>query len=181
MEGLHLSLRVGNDTIEPATVVRDLGVLLDSELSLKKHISKVASVCYFHLRRLKPIRRILGRQITTSLVNSFVPSRLDYCNSVWAGPPKSTIASLQRVHNAAARLTCGFDPHDHVTPALYELHRLPVEQRVTFKLCTLMHLIHTGFSPSYMSELVASTSSIASRSRLRSASSRHYEKTCNSS
>ena len=58
----------GNDTIRPATVVRDLGVLLDSELLLKKHISKVASICYFHVRRLKPIRRILGRQITTSLV-----------------------------------------------------------------------------------------------------------------
>ena len=175
MESLDLGLRVGNDIIEPASVVRDLGVLLDSELSLKKHISKIASVCYFHLRRLKPIRRILGRQITTSLVNSFVLSRLDYCNSVLAGLPKSTIAPLQRVQNAAARLICGLGPHDHVTPALYELHWLPVEQRVTFKLCILMHLIHTGCSPSYMSELVTSTSSIASRSRLRSASSRRYE------
>ena len=94
MESLDLSLRVGNDFIEPATVVRDLGVLLDNELLLKKHISKVASVCYFHLRRLKPIRRILGRQITTSLVTSFVLSWLDYCNSVLAGLPKSTIAPL---------------------------------------------------------------------------------------
>ena len=54
----------------------------------------------------------------------------------------------------------------------YELHWLPVEQRVTFKLCTLMHLIRTGCSPSYMSELVTTTSRIASRSRLRSASIR---------
>ena len=87
----------------------------------------------------------------------------------------STTAPLQRVQNAAARLICGLGPHDHVTAALYELHWLPVEQRVTFKLCILMHLIHTGCSPSYMSELVTSTSSIASRSRLRSASSRRYE------
>ena len=139
MESLDLGLRVGNDII-----VRDLGALLDSELSLKKHVSKIASVCYFHLRRLKPIRRILGRQITTSLVNSFVLSRLDYCNSVLAGLPKSTTAPLQHVQNAAARLICGLGPHDHVTPALYELHWLPVEQRVTFKLCILMHLIHTA-------------------------------------
>jgi hypothetical protein len=155
--------------------VRNLGVLLDNELSMKKHVSKVANVCYYHLRRLKPIRRILGRQITTSLVNSFVLSRLDYCNSVLAGLPKSTIATLQRVQNAAARLICGLSYRDHVTPALYELHWLPIEQRVTFKLCVLMHLIHTGRSPSYLSELVTSTSSIASRSRLRSASSRRYE------
>jgi len=31
------SVRVGNDIVKPATVVRDLGVLLDSELSLKKN------------------------------------------------------------------------------------------------------------------------------------------------
>jgi len=31
------------------TVVRDLSVLLDSELSLNKQVNKVASVCYFHL------------------------------------------------------------------------------------------------------------------------------------
>jgi hypothetical protein len=67
MESLDLGLRVGNDIIMPAaTVVSDLGVLLDSELSIKKHISKVASVCYFLLRRLKPTRRILGRHITTT-------------------------------------------------------------------------------------------------------------------
>ena len=166
---------MGNDTIKPATVVRDLGMLLDSELSLKKHLSKVVRVCYFHLRRLKLIRRILGWQITTSLVNSFVLSRLDYCNSVLAGLPKSTTAPLQRVQNAAARLICGLGPHDHVTSASQVLHRLPIKKMVTFKLCTLMHLIHTGCSPSYMSELVTSTSSISSRSRLRSANSRRYE------
>jgi hypothetical protein len=92
-----------------------------------------------------------------------------------AGLPKSTIVLLQRVQNAAARLICGLGPRDHVTPALYELHWLPMEQRVTFKLCVFMHLINTGHSPSYISELVTSTSSIASRSRLRSASSRRYE------
>jgi len=96
-------------------------------------------------------------------------------NTVLAELPKSTTAPLQCVQNAAARMIWGLGPHDHVTPALYELHCLPVEQRVTFKLCTLMHLIHIGCSPSYMSELVTSTSSIASRSRLRSASSRRYE------
>jgi len=64
MESLDLSLRVGNNIIEPATVVRDLGVLLDSEQSLKKHINKVASIFNLHLRRLKPIRCILARQIT---------------------------------------------------------------------------------------------------------------------
>ena len=92
-----------------------------------------------------------------------------------AGLPKSSIVPLYWVQNAAARLILGLGPRDHVTPSLRDLHWLPLEQRITFKLCSLMHLIDTGHSPQYLRELVTSTSNIASRSRLRSASSRRYE------
>ena len=70
--------------------------------------------CYSHLRRLKKVRRILGVIITFRLVSAFVLSRLDCCNSILAGLPKSTIAHLQRVQNAAVRLVCDLGPRDHV-------------------------------------------------------------------
>ena len=119
---LALGLHVGSDDIKPVNVVRDLGVILDQELSMKQHINKVTSNCFFQIRRLKQVRRILGPEIATSLITAFVTSRLDYCNSVLAGLPKSTIAPLQRVQNAAARLITGIGRRDHVTPALQKLH-----------------------------------------------------------
>ena len=122
MENTNLTLHIGNDVIDSVSSVRDLGVLLNNELSMKTHISKTASVCYFHLRRLKTVRRILGIRTTASLVTAFVISRLDYCNSVLAGLPKSSIAPLQRVQNAAARLICALGPHHHVTLSPRELH-----------------------------------------------------------
>ena len=109
------------------------------------------------------------------MVTAFVISCLDYCNSVLAGLPKSSIAPLQRVQNAAARLICALGPHDHVTPSLRELHWLPVEQRIVFKLCALMPLVHTGRGPSYLCDLVTLTSDIASRSLFRSPDSQRYE------
>ena len=45
-------------TINPSDVVRDVGVLFDSELTMKKYIAKVAAVCFFHVRRLRQIRRV---------------------------------------------------------------------------------------------------------------------------
>jgi hypothetical protein len=129
MENMNPALHVGNDVIDSVPSVHDLGVLLDNELLMKTHISKVASVGYFHLRRLKTVRCILGTQTTTSLVTAFVISRLDYCNSVFAGLPKSRIAPLQRVLNAAERLICALGPRD-VTP----LNWLPMAQRIIFKL-----------------------------------------------
>ena len=70
---------------------------------MKKHISKVASVYYFHLCHLKTVRRILGRQTTVSLVTAFVISRLDYLDFVLAGLPKSSVMQLQRVQDILLR------------------------------------------------------------------------------
>ena len=141
----NLSLQFGSDTIiEPAAVIRDLGVLLDSELSMKQHVCKVAAACFYQLRRLRQIRRRVGQDVTTRLVLALVTSRLDYCNSVLANLPQSTIEPLQRVQNAAARLISNLGLREHVTPSLIQLHWLPIGSRVQYKLCTLMHsIVHT--------------------------------------
>jgi len=60
------------------------------------------------------------------LISVFVFSRLDYCNGILSGLPLATIAPLQRVQNAAARLVLGLSRSDHVRPALRQLHWLPV-------------------------------------------------------
>jgi len=108
-------------------VVRDLGVLLDSELTMKQHISKVTSICYYHLRRLRQIRNYVSREIVIQLVMSLVISGMNYCNSVLVGLPASTLAPLQRVQNAAARLILGLSRRSHITPALQQLHWLPIK------------------------------------------------------
>ena len=104
LQNTDLRLHVGADTIAPSEMVLDLGVFLDSELTMRQHVGKVAILCYYHLRHFKKVRRILGPTITSRLVSAFVTSRLDYCKALLAGLSKSTIAQLQRVQNAAVCL-----------------------------------------------------------------------------
>jgi len=40
LKAADLSLSVGSESIRPVSVVRDLGVLLDAQLSMKQHINK---------------------------------------------------------------------------------------------------------------------------------------------
>ena len=60
---LDLNLYIGADVIKPVGVVRDLGVFLDAELNMDQHVKTVVRSCFFHLRRLKSVRRILGRRL----------------------------------------------------------------------------------------------------------------------
>jgi len=95
-------------------------------LSDLRHVNTVTRACFHHIRRLKQIRRLLGKDVAAGLVSAFILSRLDYCNAVLAGLPKSTIAPLQRVQNASARLVARLGPRDHVTSTIRDLHWLPV-------------------------------------------------------
>jgi len=99
-----LTLEVGISVIQAVKCVRDLRVHLDSELTMKTHISKVVSACFYQLRKIRQVRRVVGQDITQQLVSAFVLSRLDYCNSLLSGLPRSTIQPLQRNMNAAARV-----------------------------------------------------------------------------
>jgi len=88
--------------------------------------------------------------------------------------PRSTIQPLQRVMNAAARVIMKLSLRDHVKPVLKQLHCLPVEQRITYKLCLFMYHIHTGQAPQYLSDCVSAVSAFSGRYRLRSTGSADY-------
>jgi len=164
-----LTLDTGTTVIRPVKSVRDLGVHLDSELTMKTHISKVVSSCCHQLRRIRQVRRLVGQDVAQlqQQDSAFMLLRLDYCNSLLSRLPGSTIQPLQRVMNAAARVIMNL-LRDHVKPALKPLHWLPVEQRITYKLCLFMHYIHIRPAPKYLSDCVSTVSAASGRYWLRS-------------
>ena len=50
-----VSFHIEADRIQPNTSVRDLGIWLDSELSMKLNIGKTVRACFYQLRHLKQI------------------------------------------------------------------------------------------------------------------------------
>src|SRR6218665_719633 len=158
---LHTVLNLGPDcSIKLADVVCDLGFLLDSMLSMKHQISSLTKSCFFHLRCIWQARKCVNEKCLHTLVQAFVVSRLDYCNSVLYGLPASTLQPLTTVLHCAEKLIRNLSPRDHVTPTLRELHWLPIPARINFKICLLMYRVYTNSSPSYVSSLVTSCSSL---------------------
>ena len=111
--------------------VRDLGVTLDSALTFSQHISNLTRASYFQLRRLRTIRKAVSVPIFTSSVHAFVCSRIDYCNSLLFGLPKTRLSLLQTVLNAAARLIARLPRYSHISYYIEEhLHWLPISTRI---------------------------------------------------
>ena len=100
---------------------------------------------------------------------------LDFYNAILAGLPKSTMAPFQRAQNAAVRMTKRLGSRDHISQSWRNLHWLPIRYHVIYKLCILMHMVHNGFSPGYISELVSAMSALPGRRRLRSTCGNRYE------
>ena len=127
---LPSSLMLGSSTIEFSDTVRDLGVLLDSDFSMKQHVTKTCQLAYMELKKIAAIHPFLTEDATKTLVSSYILSRLDYCNCVLLGCPSNVIHPLQRIQNSAARLICKSPWSQPCSPLLKKLHWLPVEERI---------------------------------------------------
>ena len=130
--------------------MKSLGCWLDSKLKMDTYINKTCRAAFFHIYNIRKIRRFLNIVHARTLVNSFVTSRIDYCNSFLYGLPVSAIQKLQRLQNTAARLIYNARRFDHITPTLIILHWLAVKYRIDFKIIT--HEVVNGCAPAYLSE-----------------------------
>jgi hypothetical protein len=154
--------------------VRDLGVIIDCDLSAASHVRLVVSRCFHALRQLRQLRRYVSEDCFRSLVVALIHSRLDYGNFVLVGLPLYRQRHLQSVLNAAARLTLRLQRWDHVTDALASLHWLKVPERVDYKMAVMTYRALHGQSPPYL-QVFQRVADLPGRRRLRSSSSFRLE------
>ena len=133
------SFDIGNASVPFSNTVKNLGVTLDCHLSLKTHVLNLVRTANFELRRIGSIRSLLTTEATATLVSAFILSRLDYCNSLLSGCPRSLILRLQKVQNNAARLILRIPKREHISPHLASLHWLPIDSRIKYKLACICY------------------------------------------
>ena len=104
--------------------------------------------------KIRNIRKYLTQSATEILVLSTVVSHLDYCNSILAGLPNSEISRMQRLQNIAAKLVLGKSKFHSSSECLWELHWLPINKQIQFKVLTLVFKCLDCAGPLYLRNLL---------------------------
>src|SRR5664279_6416650 len=108
------AVRIGSTSSLPVQSVRDLGVYLNTDVSLTTHVAAVVRSCFASLRQIRSVRRSLPQHGLLTLIRAHVVSKIDYCNSVLTGLTSIQTDRLQSVLNAAARIVYSVRRYDHI-------------------------------------------------------------------
>ena len=152
----NIAIRVSPDLIPATETAKNLGYHLDSTLKNITHINKLCSSLPLTIRRICKIRPNINEEMTRTLVQPLITTRLDYCNSLLIGTSDYILYKLQCIQNSAARLVFNKKWVYHITPCLESLHWLKIKYRIGYKICMLMFKCVKELAPGYLCELVIS-------------------------
>ena len=156
-EELHMSsFSCGDLNFTVSQSVRDLGVLLDKDLSLETQINSVKRKSIGNLINVAKVARYIDQPTRLNLVHSLVFSHIDFCNSIYVDLPDTKLRPLQRIINNSARLVTmmPISSRSRITPVCIKLHILPIKARIKYKICLLTYKALKFGQPFYLAELL---------------------------
>ena len=86
---LKVTTKLQSINLKPTNQAKNLGVVMDSDLNLDRHIKAITKSAYYHLINISRLKDLMSQQDLEKLFQTFIFSRLDYCNSIFTGLPKS--------------------------------------------------------------------------------------------
>ena len=123
---------------------------------MSEHTKLVSQSTFYHIRALRQchIRGVLDQSTAAAIVSALISSRFDYANSVLFGSLAKYITRFQKVQNAAARIVAKKSSYLSSVDTLRELHWLPIQWRIKFKLASLTFKATRNEIPPYLSRLL---------------------------
>jgi len=78
-------LSFGGSTIFPSPIATNLGIMLDTSMSMSNHINSITSKGYFYLHNFYGAANKLTQDLKVQLVTTYILPLIDYCNVLLRG------------------------------------------------------------------------------------------------
>lgn len=134
--------------------IRNIGCFMDKNLLMTDHINFITKSANYHLKKIAKIRKFIDDDIAEKLIHAFVTCKIDYQNLLLINLPAKYLNRLQLLLNSAARLISRTKKYDHITPVLFNLHWLPIKERIEYKIILLIHRTILFSTPAYIKDII---------------------------
>ena len=122
--------KLGEDKIEEVSEERDLGVIIQNNLSPEKHINKLFGKTYSMLQSIGLSFHYLDEEMMKKILTTLIRPQLEYAAVIWSPYMKKHVKKIERIQRLGTRMIPGFKeiPYEE---RLKELELVTLEERRT--------------------------------------------------
>ncbi|XP_015123003.1 uncharacterized protein LOC107045302 [Diachasma alloeum] len=154
------SISIGDSTLPFETSVRSLGVVLDSKLTWKEHITSISQRVGSVMFRFRFFRASTTFELRKHLIETLVFPLVDYCCLVYGGLSAELSLRIQRLVNMGVRFVFGVRRDEHIAPFRGRMGWMTCEARRNYFLACLTYRILRSGEPSYLADFFVANHSV---------------------
>ena len=146
----EISISFLGKEITPVSSAKDLGIILDNNLTYDQHIHQLTSSCITKLCQIDRVKNSFDRDTLCTIISALVLSKLFYSSTVWSNTTATNIKKLQAVQNFACRIITKTTKFEHITPALREIQWQPINEHLHYRDTVMTFRCMKGLAPTYL-------------------------------
>jgi hypothetical protein len=155
-----INIYIDGRITEIVTTTKFLGVILDSNLTWKPHISYLASKIAKSIGILSIARRNLNQTTLTQLYHAFIYPYLSYCILIWGNSPASTLWPIYKLQKLSLRIITNSNHRTSTLPYCKKNNILRLPDIYTLNVGIFMFKFTNSLLPSIFDNLFTTNSSI---------------------
>ncbi len=140
---------VQEQKLEVVHELKYLGLLLDSQLSFKKHVKNVVglNIAKFNLANFRFIRNSLTNEAAVLFKNSMIIPHITYCMTTWTQTCRSFLKPVESIYKQTLKVLDKIPNSFHHCSILTKFSILSWEHLIQFSDLVLIFKILNGFAP----------------------------------
>ena len=138
-------IEIGSSRVHFESFAKSLGVVLDSTLTWKDHVTMVSKKAHSLMYSLHFFRSSTNFRLRKHLIEMLLFPLVDYCSLVFTNMSDEQESRLDKLINSGIRYVFGVNRFEHITPYRRELSWLRVKMRRAYFLsCSLFKLFRSS-------------------------------------
>ena len=147
-----IKIKIGEAIVEESSEEKLLGLIIDTNLNFKSHVSILCKRASQKLHALARVSPFMGSDKLRLLMNSFIKAQFSYCPLIWSFHDRCLNAKVNKIHERALRIVYK-DSHADYEALLTLDNAVSIHQRNLQYLMIEIYKTKHNLNPSFMSEI----------------------------